>query len=110
MHIHVRIHHWVLWWFYVGIVLGAIALVNIFFRDLSREQERIILIVGAMHWLLGGLVCYSCEGIQIERPRKPAETDKPVARRLVGFSQTEWHPASDFVLPGNRKSLIPPKY
>ena len=105
MHIHVRIHHWVLWWFYVGIVLGAIAVVNILFRDLSREQERIILIVGAMHWLLGGLVCYACEGIQIES-RHAAEAEKSAAR----LPQTEWHPASDFLLPGNRKSLIPPKY
>jgi hypothetical protein len=91
MHIHVRIHHWVFWWFYVGIVLGAIALVNILFRDLSRGQERTILIVGVMHWLLGGLVCYSCEGIQIERPRNLPRNDDSAAWRREGRSQMEWH-------------------
>lgn len=35
MYIHLRIHHWVLWWFDVGIVCGAVALVNIFSRDLT---------------------------------------------------------------------------
>jgi hypothetical protein len=34
-HIHLRIHHWVLWWFGVGIVCGVVALVNIFSRDLA---------------------------------------------------------------------------
>ena len=68
MHIHVRIHRWVLWWFNVGIVLGAIAVINILFRDLSRTQERIILIIGALNWLLGGLICYGYGGVRIVRP------------------------------------------
>jgi len=57
-HIHVRIHRWVVWWFYVGAVCGVTALVNILGRDLTRTQELIILIFGVLHWLLGGLVCW----------------------------------------------------
>ena len=32
MHFRVRIRHWVAWWFYVGVVCGVIALVNILGR------------------------------------------------------------------------------
>jgi hypothetical protein len=66
MHIHLRIHRWVLWWFYVGLVCGVVALVNILTRDLTRRQERIILVIGVWFWLLGGLVCYACDSVQIE--------------------------------------------
>jgi len=66
MHIHLWIHRWVLWWFYVGVACGVVALVNILTRDLTRIQERIILVIGVLFWLMGGLVCYACEGIQID--------------------------------------------
>ncbi|HVW85575.1 MAG TPA: hypothetical protein VHB50_12885 [Bryobacteraceae bacterium] len=105
MHLNVRIHHWVLWWFYVGVVCGAVALVNIFTRDLSRTQDKFILIIGVLHWALGGLVCYASEGIRIERPYQPEGHITPARRE-----PEEWHPASDFVLPGNRKSLLPPRH
>jgi hypothetical protein len=36
MHIQARIHGRVVWWFYVGIVCGAVAVTNIVFFDLSR--------------------------------------------------------------------------
>jgi hypothetical protein len=49
MHIQVRVHHWVLWWFYVGIVVGVVALMNILLRDLSPTQETVILMMGALH-------------------------------------------------------------
>src|SRR5437870_4970535 len=71
MHVHVRIHHWVLWWFYVGIACGVVALANILIRDLTRTQEKVILAVGILHWLLGGLVCYAWEGIQVQQPPQP---------------------------------------
>lgn len=66
MHIHLRIHRWVLWWFYVGVVCGVVALINILSRDLTRVQERIILVLGVLFWLLGGLVCYACDSVQID--------------------------------------------
>jgi hypothetical protein len=111
MHIHVRVHRWVLWWFYVGIVLGAIALINILVRDdLSRTQERFILIIGALHWLLGGIVCYGYGGVRIEQPHHAATSGDMSASVRKGWIQKEWHPASDFLLPGNRKSILPPKY
>lgn len=109
MHIHVRVHRWVLWWFIVGVVLGAVALTNILLRDLSRAQERIILIIGALNWLLGGVICYGCGGIRIERPNERSGTADLVTE-VRGGLQKEWHAASDFLLPGNRKSLLPPKY
>lgn len=106
MHYHVRIHHWVMWWFYVGIVCGIVALVNIMGRDLSAEQIKVVLIIGALFWLLGGIACYGYGGVKIVLPPQPSRTTiKP--RKSP---QTEWHSASDFVLPGNRKSILPPRY
>jgi hypothetical protein len=109
MHIHVRIHRWVLWWFIVGVVLGAVALLNILDRDLSRAQESVILTIGALNWLVGGVICYGCGAIRIEQLNERSGTadSAPGTRARL---QTEWHAASDFVLPGNRKSLLPPKY
>jgi hypothetical protein len=46
MYFHFRVHHWVLWWFYVGIACGVVALVNILFRELTRTQETVILAIG----------------------------------------------------------------
>ena len=63
----IRVHHWVIWWFFVGVACGIVALLNIFFRDLTQTQERAILLLGVLHWVLGGLVCYAFEGIQVVR-------------------------------------------
>lgn len=111
MHIHVRVHHWVLWWFYVGVILGGIALINILVRDdLSRTQERFILIIGALHWLVGGIICYGYGGVRIQAAQTSAGNDITSAGALQTKPVTEWHAASDFLLPGNRQSLLPPKY
>ena len=105
MHIRVRIHHWVLWWFYVGVICGLVAIVNVMERDLSRSQVRLVLLVGVLFWLLGGLMCYACEGIRIEEPHPhPQPKEEPTVSE-----EKEWHAASDFLLPGNRKSLLPPR-
>jgi hypothetical protein len=105
MHLRVRIHHWVLWWVYVGVICGIVSLVNIVERDLSREEARLALFAGILFWLLGGLLCYAFDGILIEEPRH--ESPPPVAANDP--EQREWHAASDFLLPGNRKSLLPPR-
>ena len=54
MHLHLRIHRWVIWWFYVGVIGGLIVFVNILGHNLTGFQERLLLIVGAAFWLLGG--------------------------------------------------------
>ena len=77
MHIHVRIHHWVLWWFGVGIVCGVVALVNIFSRDLTHIQDRVVLVIGVLFWLLGGLVCYGCDSVRIEGHSRPSTPKDP---------------------------------
>lgn len=105
MHIHARIHRWVLWWFWVGVACGAVAIVNIWGHDLSRTQDKVIILMGVLHWVLGGLVCYACDGIRIQRP---AEEPKPSAPQPAP-ERAEWHAASDFVLPGSRHSLLPPR-
>ena len=58
-----------------------------------------------LHWLLGGLVCYACEGIQVEAPRQPPKTNQPASID----QETEWYPASYFVLPGRGGKLLSPK-
>ena len=105
-HIHIRIHRWVILWLCLGIVCGAIALVNILFRELTRMQDKVILLVGIVHWALGGVVCWAFEGIKISNAPPPPEQDHPSPNE----AGREWHSASEFVLPGGRKSLLPPKY
>ncbi len=105
MHLHLRIHHWVLWWFWLGVICGGVAIINILFRNLSREQEIFLLVVGVANWVLGGVICYAIDGIQIvSHPDTPHET------LIRSEDMREWHAASDFVLPGNRKSILPPRY
>jgi hypothetical protein len=104
-HIHVRIRKWVIWWLALGMVFGAVALLNILLRDLSRMQDKVILIVGILHWVLGGLVCWAYDGIKVDAARPP-QRNQP-ARIEV---EREWHSASDFVQPGARKSMLPPRY
>jgi hypothetical protein len=106
MHIHVRVRHWVLWWFYVGVVCGVVALVNILGRDLSPVQIKVVLIIGVLFWLLGGLACYGYDGVKIELPSQHSRIN--AEPRVLG--QLEWHFASEFVLPGSRKSILPSKY
>jgi hypothetical protein len=106
MHYHVRIHHWVVEWFLIGVVCGIVALVNILARTLSPTQVDLTLFFGVLYWGIGGVICYAHEHLKIEQPmrycREPSER---------GISeQREWHAASDFLLPGNRKSLMPPRY
>jgi hypothetical protein len=103
-HIHIHIRRWVIWWLSLGVLFGAIALVNIFFRDLTRTQDRIILLIGIVHWVLGGVVCWAFDGITL-RSAPPSE-DQQVARI---DEVREWHSASEFILPGTRKSILPPR-
>jgi hypothetical protein len=90
----------------VGVVCGIVALVNILVRSLTPTQVNAILVVGVFFWLLAGLACYACEGIQVETLAKPLERTPS----HPDLQQREWHYASEFLLPGNRKSLLPPKY
>lgn len=75
--LHVR--RWVRWWFYVGVVCGAVALANIFFRSLTRAQDDAILFVGVMHWLLGGLVCWALDGIKVEKAHPRLAEKEPLS-------------------------------
>lgn len=104
-HIHIRIHRLVFWWLGLGVLCGAIALVNILLRDLTRTQDKVILVVGIVHWVLGGIVCWAYDGIQVQ-------TAPPTARKTIdqAGSAREWHCASEFIQPGSRKSLLPPRY
>jgi hypothetical protein len=99
-----RVHRWVLWWFYVGVVCGIVAIANILFRDLTQTQERALIFFGIMHWLLGGLVCWACKGIRTEKPMQP-----PVEKQPESVAQEEeWHAASDFLFPGGGHTVLPP--
>jgi hypothetical protein len=105
-HFHVRIQHWVLVWFYVGVACGVIALINILFRDLSPTDIKLALVFGVLNWALLGVVCYCLDGVRIEKPPQPPGR----TREDASEPSTEWHAASDFLLPGSRKSILPPKY
>jgi hypothetical protein len=105
MYIHFKIHRWVLWWVYIGIVCGVVALINIVNRNLTRAQEEIVIAIGVMHWVLGGLACYFYDSVRIETPRQ-----EPPHHEERKADQQEWHAASDFLLPGGRQSLLPPEH
>jgi hypothetical protein len=91
----------------LGFVCGIVAVTNILEHSLTRAQERVLIAMGVMNWILGGLICYASEGIRIEKPSNPAEKSAP---KVLPHDDEVSHAASDFVLPGNRKSLLPPKY
>jgi hypothetical protein len=113
MDVHIRVRRWVVWWFYASVAFGATAIANILGRDLTRRQDRILLFLGVIYWVLGGLVSFACDSIRIETPGPPpAQKAGPSVRTeaLKADAQREWHVASDFLLPGGRKSLLPPKY
>ena len=101
--IHIHIRRWVVWWFYLGIVCGGIALANIITRSPSRTDETILL-MGALHWVLGriGLLCLR---------RHPDGSSPPAAldcQSHTGTELKEWFCASEFVLPGAKKVCFPP--
>jgi len=104
MHMHLRVHRWVAWWAYVGVVCGAIAVVNMLGHDLTATQDRVLILLGAAHWILGGIVCWAFDGVKVEpAPTKPERAGEARNERL----EREYHPASDFLLPGGRHSLLP---
>jgi hypothetical protein len=102
MTFHLRVHRWVVTWICVGVVCGAVALVIILGHHLTRIEDELLLTIGAAHWLLFGIVCWALDGIKVE-PAPPA----PIPRPLNPTSETVWHPASDFLLPGRKHSLLP---
>ena len=61
-----KVRRWVLWWFCLGVICGGTAVINVFVRDLTHAQDSVILFVGVVFWLLGGLVCWAWEGIQLQ--------------------------------------------
>jgi hypothetical protein len=106
MHIHVRARRWVFWWFVVGVVCGAVALANIFGRELTRTQERVILLLGIAHWVLGGIVCFAWDAIRLgDSPEPPVASAENAPRTEP---REAFYSASDFLVPGARKSLLPP--
>ena len=114
MHIHLRIHRWVIWWFYVGVVAGLIVFVNILGHNLTGFQERLLLIVGAAFWLLGGIVCWAFESVKFEPPPlPPPEVQKPLKTatesgmapglRLPAAGQKEEHSALETLVPSKSR-------
>jgi hypothetical protein len=106
MFVHFQIHRWVLRWIFIGIVCGVVAVVNILSRNLTRTQEEVLLAMGVMHWVLGGIACYFYDSIQIQKPTQDTKADQHKSEQ----QQSEWHEASDFLLPGGRRSLLPPHH
>jgi len=105
MFVHYQIHRWVLRWIYIGVVCGVVAVVNILSRNLTRTQEEVLLVMGVMHWVLGGIACYFYDSIQIQKPTEDTTADGHKIEQ-----QSEWHEASDFLLPGGRQSVLPPHH
>jgi len=99
---HLRIRRWVMWWFAFGVICGVIALGIILGHQLTPAQEQLLAAIGAAHWILGGVVCWALDGVNVE-PKRP---QMPTSAR-TGAPESYWHPASDFLLPGGRRSILP---
>ena len=93
-----RIRRWVMWWFSIGIVCGVIAVSIILGDNLTPPQEKVVLLIGVAHWLLGGIVCWAFESVKVQT------RDTPTVERTPAGNTPEryWHPASDFLPPGGR--------
>lgn len=108
MNTRVRMHRWVVWWIWVGIACGVIAVVviGVFSRELSRAQKDVILLMGVVHWALGGFVCYASDAIRIEESSEEPRNQEP---SKLGRAP-EQHSASDYLLPGSHRTYRPPRY
>lgn len=104
MDLHLRIHRWVFDWFVIGVICGIVVLVNVFFRKPSADDLALSLFFGCLYWLIGGVICYVLEAVKLEPPAHVERT--PQFAKNLG-EQREYHCASDFVLPGSRRSLLP---
>ena len=104
MDLHLRVHHWVFDWFVIGVICGAVVLVNVVFRKPSADDIALSLFFGGLYWIIGGVVCYVLEAVRFEPPQ---HAERETLRRPELADQREYHYASDFVLPGNRRSLLP---
>ena len=98
----IRIRRWVAWWFCLGVICGAVALINIFFRDLTRKQDQVILFLGVVHWLLGGLVCWAWEGVRLDKTKRDA-AQKPA----TNIAQEPEHVASQLVVHTRGQAFRP---
>ena len=92
--------------------MGIVAMVNILGRGLSRSTEHVLLILGTWHWLLGGLICWGLEGVQINMlkrtPERPARMQSSL--RVPSGLDTGPHHISEFVLPGGGKIWLARKF
>lgn len=105
-----RVVNWVKWWILVGIAIGVVMMAIILGHHLHGRNQDFALWGGVIYWFLGGLVCYACNGIhaapEVEvLDKKPAPSEHPCPE-----ADWQWHAPSDFLLPGSRKSLLPPRY
>ncbi len=95
---------------------GVIAVVNILTLNLKRVQVLVILIVGAVHWVLGGVFCWALDGVRIheirERPHAPEHRDSALPGDTGGMAsgiglcpsrQPEEHAAAEVLIERNRR-------
>src|SRR5437764_5600755 len=104
MLVRLRFHRWVIWWLVVGIIGGAIAITNLLAHHVTAAEDRILILMGAAHWVLGGIVCWAFEGVKMESA--PESSSPAIENSRDSGAATEYHPASDFLLPGRRQSLL----
>lgn len=70
MDIRLRVHHWVVWWFWLAVIFSGVSLLNVLVRNLTRPQDKVVAIVSALFWVIGGIFCYAVEGVQVEHRRE----------------------------------------
>ncbi len=91
MDVHIRLSRWVVRWFWSSVGLGAIAIANMIGRDLTRRQDRNILMLGIVNWVLGGLICFALDAVRIQ-----------------SAAREDGHEASDFHFAGKRRVFCRP--
>ncbi|MEO8371506.1 MAG: hypothetical protein ABI806_20125 [Candidatus Solibacter sp.] len=105
--LRIRVRRWVMWWLAIGVVCGVVAVSIIVGDNLTPPQEKIVLLIGAAHWLLGGIVCWAFESVKVETRVETRDTPRVVQMPADKTPESYSHPASDFLLPGRGHSILP---
>jgi hypothetical protein len=84
-----------MWWFSIGIVCGAVVVVSILLRELTRSEEDATLGIGIVFWVLGGTVCWASNAVQRQERQSASHCEatslpRPVADCMPDVLNRQW--------------------
>ena len=82
MHIHLRVHPWVVWWFVIGAIIGLVVAVNMIGRHLTERSDALLVSLGVIQFSLMAAYSSTSFGILFVFIFKICSL-RPVRRRLL---------------------------